>query len=96
MVKTEKARRFQGHKNVGGNVAAMCNPHNVISSISFQNTVFLFLNDIRLCHNNINILLLLLSSQLSIGKGVARKKLREGPNLATFNVTSFTYHGIFK
>ena len=28
-------------------------------------------------------------------KGVVRKKLRVGPNFATFNVTSFTYNGIF-
>ena len=27
-------------------------------------------------------------------KGVARKKLRGGPNFATFNVTSFSYNGI--
>ena len=27
-------------------------------------------------------------------KGVARKKLRGGPNFATFNLTSFTYNGI--
>ena len=27
-------------------------------------------------------------------KSVARKKLRGGPNFATFNVTSFTYNGI--
>ena len=26
--------------------------------------------------------------------GVARKKLRRGPNFETFNVTSFTYNGI--
>ena len=30
-----------------------------------------------------------------VDKGVARKKLRGGPNFATFNVTSFTYNGIF-
>ena len=31
---------------------------------------------------------------VSVAKGVARKKLRGGPNFATFNVTSFTYNGI--
>ena len=30
----------------------------------------------------------------NFSKGVARKKLRGGPNFATFNVTSFTYNGI--
>ena len=29
-----------------------------------------------------------------VAKGVARKKLRGGPNFATFNVTSFSYNGI--
>ena len=29
-----------------------------------------------------------------ISRGVARKKLRGGPNFATFNVTPFNYNGI--
>ena len=32
--------------------------------------------------------------ELPQAKGVARKKLRGGPNFATFNVTSFSYYGI--